>query len=602
MKKTLQNMPRKKSSIWILLFFTALLSYAIYSEGGLYKAPLKVSFSEFREDIVSKNIDNFNVELEGNQISYLDVKGQPKVALRESNVALKETLPVEDYELLNLTIKEDSSIWLDLLISSLPVVLIIAFFAMMFKQASSQNSQAMSFGKTRAKLYDKSKGKTTFDDVAGAKESKEELEEIVEFLKEPEKFTKLGAKIPRGVLLIGSPGTGKTLLARAVAGEADVPFFSISGSEFVEMFVGVGASRVRDMFVKAKACAPCIVFIDEIDAVGRQRGTGLGGGHDEREQTLNQILTEMDGFEVDSKVIVMAATNRPDVLDPALLRPGRFDRRVVVDRPDIKDRTSVLGVHVRKKPLDKDVNLEKIAKQTPGFTGADLENLVNEAAILAAREDKKKINQSHLERSVEKVALGPEKKSRVLSEKEREITAYHEVGHALVGHLLENCDPVHKISIISRGQALGVTWYLPEEDTHLYSVSKYKDQLSALLGGYVAEEIFFGEVTTGPSSDLERAASMARSMVTRFGMGDFGPVAFGEDKNEVFLGRDYGHVKNYSEKMAYEIDQKVSQIINDAYKITKEIISKNKKLMDKISKDLLEKENISREEFLAYFK
>lgn len=602
MKKTLQNMPRKKSSIWILLFFTALLSYAIYSEGGLYKAPLKVSFSEFREDIVSKNIDNFNVELEGNQISYLDVKGQPKVALRESNVALKETLPVEDYELLNLTIKEDSSIWLDLLISSLPVVLIIAFFAMMFKQASSQNSQAMSFGKTRAKLYDKSKGKTTFDDVAGAKESKEELEEIVEFLKEPEKFTKLGAKIPRGVLLIGSPGTGKTLLARAVAGEADVPFFSISGSEFVEMFVGVGASRVRDMFVKAKACAPCIVFIDEIDAVGRQRGTGLGGGHDEREQTLNQILTEMDGFEVDSKVIVMAATNRPDVLDPALLRPGRFDRRVVVDRPDIKDRTSVLGVHVRKKPLDKDVNLEKIAKQTPGFTGADLENLVNEAAILAAREDKKKINQSHLERSVEKVALGPEKKSRVLSEKERKITAYHEVGHALVGHLLENCDPVHKISIISRGQALGVTWYLPEEDTHLYSVSKYKDQLSALLGGYVAEEIFFGEVTTGPSSDLERAASMARSMVTRFGMGDFGPVAFGEDKNEVFLGRDYGHVKNYSEKMAYEIDQKVSQIINDAYKITKEIISKNKKLMDKISKDLLEKENISREEFLAYFK
>jgi len=602
MKKTLQNMPRKKSSIWILLFFTALLSYAIYSEGGLYKAPLKVSFSEFREDIVSKNIDNFNVELEGNQISYLDVKGQPKVALRESNVALKETLPVEDYELLNLTIQEDSSIWIDLLISSLPVVLIIAFFAMMFKQASSQNSQAMSFGKTRAKLYDKSKGKTTFDDVAGAKESKEELEEIVEFLKEPEKFTKLGAKIPRGVLLIGSPGTGKTLLARAVAGEADVPFFSISGSEFVEMFVGVGASRVRDMFVKAKACAPCIVFIDEIDAVGRQRGTGLGGGHDEREQTLNQILTEMDGFEVDSKVIVMAATNRPDVLDPALLRPGRFDRRVVVDRPDIKDRTSVLGVHVRKKPMDKDVDLEKIAKQTPGFTGADLENLVNEAAILAARENKKKINQSHLERSVEKVALGPEKKSRVLSEKERKITAYHEVGHALVGHLLENCDPVHKISIISRGQALGVTWYLPEEDTHLYSVSKYKDQLSALLGGYVAEEIFFGEVTTGPSSDLERAASMARSMVTRFGMGDFGPVAFGEDKNEVFLGRDYGHMKNYSEKMAYEIDQKVSQIINDAYKVTKNIISKNKKLMDEISKDLLEKENISREEFLAYFK
>ncbi len=602
MKNTLKKLPKRRFSIWILLILALVISFSVYTQDAVYKSPKKVSFSEFREDITSKNIDNFKVHLEGSKISYLDQKSLPKFALREAGVPLKDTLTLPEYESLYINVKEDSTIWWDVLLSFLPVVLIIAFFIFMFKSASSQNSQALTFGKTRAKLYDRAKGKTTFDDVAGAVESKEELQEIVEFLKEPEKFTSLGAKIPRGVLLVGSPGTGKTLLARAVAGEANVPFFSISGSEFVEMFVGVGASRVRDMFVKAKACAPCIVFIDEIDAVGRQRGTGLGGGHDEREQTLNQILTEMDGFEVDSKVIVVAATNRPDVLDPALLRPGRFDRRIVVDRPDIKDRTAVLKVHVRKKPLEKAVDLQKIARQTPGFTGADLENLVNEAAILAAREDKKKIAQKHFEKAVEKVALGPEKKSRVLSKQERKITAYHEVGHAVVGHSLKNCDPVHKISIISRGQALGVTWYLPEEDKHLYSVSKYKDDLAAMLGGYVAEQIFFGEVTTGPSSDLERASKMARSMVTRFGMTDLGPLAFGEDKNEVFLGRDYGHVKNYSEKMAYEIDQRVLKIIDEAYKTALEIVKKNKKLITKISEDLLKKENINRQEFLLYFK
>ncbi len=602
MKNTLKKLPKRRFSIWILLILALVISFSVYTQDAVYKSPKKVSFSEFREDITSKNIDNFKVHLEGSKISYLDQKSLPKFALREAGVPLKDTLTLPEYESLYINVKEDSTIWWDVLLSFLPVVLIIAFFIFMFKSASSQNSQALTFGKTRAKLYDRAKGKTTFDDVAGAVESKEELQEIVEFLKEPEKFTSLGAKIPRGVLLVGSPGTGKTLLARAVAGEANVPFFSISGSEFVEMFVGVGASRVRDMFVKAKACAPCIVFIDEIDAVGRQRGTGLGGGHDEREQTLNQILTEMDGFEVDSKVIVVAATNRPDVLDPALLRPGRFDRRIVVDRPDIKDRTAVLKVHVRKKPLEKAVDLQKIARQTPGFTGADLENLVNEAAILAAREDKKKIAQKHFEKAVEKVALGPEKKSRVLSKQERKITAYHEVGHAVVGHSLKNCDPVHKISIISRGQALGVTWYLPEEDKHLYSVSKYKDDLAAMLGGYVAEQIFFGEVTTGPSSDLERASKMARSMVTRFGMTDLGPLAFGEDKNEVFLGRDYGHVKNYSEKMAYEIDQRVLKIIDEAYKTALEIVKKNKKLITKIAEDLLKKENINRQEFLLYFK
>ncbi len=374
----------------------------------------------------------------------------------------------------------------------------------------------MSFGKSKARLSNKEKNKTTFDDVAGSEESKTELVEVVDFLKNPDKYTKIGAKIPKGVLLVGPPGTGKTLLARAVAGEADVPFFNISGSEFVEMFVGVGASRVRDLFRKAKKNSPCIVFIDEIDAVGRQRGAGLGGGHDEREQTLNQILTEMDGFETGTNVIVMAATNRPDVLDPALLRPGRFDRRVTVDLPDIKDRIDILKVHSRNKPLAKDIDLERIARHTPGFSGADGENLLNEAAILACRHSKKIIKQPDLEHSIEKVLMGPERKSRVLSKQEKKITAYHEVGHALVGHLLPNCDPVHKISIISRGRALGVTWFLPEEDKHLYSKSKFEDELCSLLGGYVAEKLTFGEMTTGASNDLERATNIARNMVTQY--------------------------------------------------------------------------------------
>jgi cell division protease FtsH len=471
----------------------------------------------------------------------------------------------------------------------------------MMRQAQSSNNQALSFGKSSARLNDKASGKTLFTDVAGSKEAKEELVEVVDFLKNPEKYAKIGAKIPKGVLLVGSPGTGKTLLARAVAGEADVPFFNISGSEFVEMFVGVGASRVRDLFNKAKKNSPCIIFIDEIDAVGRQRGAGLGGGHDEREQTLNQILTEMDGFETGTSVIVIAATNRPDVLDPALLRPGRFDRRVTVDLPDLKDREEILAVHSRNKPLAKDVEIEKIARHTPGFSGADLENLLNGAAILAARKSKKQITQEFLEQSIEKVLMGPERSSRVLSDQEKKITAYHEVGHAVVGHLLPNCDPVHKVSIVSRGHALGVTWFLPEEDRHLYSRSKFEDQLCSLLGGYVAEETFFGETTTGPSNDLERVSNIARKMVMEYGMTPMGPVIFGDKNHEVFLGRDFGHTKNYSEEVAAQLDKHIREFIDAAYARTKKLVADNKDLIIKISEALIEKETLNRDEFLAFF-
>jgi len=408
----------------------------------------------------------------------------------------------------------------------------------------------------------------------------------------------MGAKIPKGVILVGAPGTGKTLLARAVAGEAKVPFFNISGSEFVEMFVGVGASRTRDLFKKAKRNAPCIIFIDEIDAVGRHRGAGMGGGHDEREQTLNQILTEMDGFEQDTNVIVLAATNRPDVLDPALLRPGRFDRRVVIDIPSINDREAILKIHTRNKPLAKNANLNKIARQTPGFSGADIENLANEAAILAAKNNKKSVSQKDLEQSIEKVIMGPERKSRVLSKKEKELTAYHETGHAIVGHTLPECDPVHKISIISRGMALGVTWFLPEEDKHLYSKTKFENELASLLGGYAAEMMIFGEVSTGPSNDLKRATEMARKMVTKYGMSGLGPTIFGDENNEVFLGKDFGHVKNYSEGVAAKIDETVKAIVEKALQTAMIILKKNEKRLHEIAKDLIKKETITRTEFL----
>ena len=470
----------------------------------------------------------------------------------------------------------------------------------MMRSAQRGNNQALSFGMSRARLISPKKNgkkKITFADVAGAEEAKEELKEIVEFLKHPKKFLDLGARIPKGVLLLGSPGTGKTLIAKAVAGEANVPFFSISGSEFVEMFVGVGASRVRDLFKQAKKSAPAIVFIDEIDAVGRHRGAGLGGGHDEREQTLNQILVEMDGFDTDTNVIVIAATNRPDVLDPALLRPGRFDRRVVMDLPDIKEREAILKIHTQNMPIAKDVDLHKIAARTPGFSGADISNLVNEAAILAARRGKKIVEDDELRVSIEKVILGPERKSKILNVKEKEITAYHEAGHALIASNLKNADPVQKVSIISRGQAAGYTLNVPQEDKRLYSRAYFIDELAVLLGGYVSEKIIFGDVTTGASNDLERATDTARKLVTRYGMSALGPRTFGRKEELVFLGKEMSEEKNYSEATAKEIDMEVSHFIGDAYKTAEKIITEKKETLERIAKTLLEKETLEQEEF-----
>jgi len=483
--------------------------------------------------------------------------------------------------------------WIGLLGGFIPVLLIGGFLIFMMRQAQGSNNQALSFGKSRARMFTGNRPTVTFQDVAGVEEAKQELAEIVEFLKYPEKFAALGARIPRGVLLIGSPGTGKTLLARAVAGEAGVPFFSISGSEFVEMFVGVGASRVRDLFDQAKRNAPCIVFVDEIDAVGRQRGAGLGGSHDEREQTLNQILVEMDGFDTNTNVIVVAATNRPDVLDPALLRPGRFDRQVILDRPDIKGRKAVLEVHAKGKPLEKNVSLDTLAKQTPGFSGADLMNLLNESAILAARRNKRSIGMSELEEAIDRVTAGPERKSRIISPKEKEVTAYHEVGHALVAKMLPNLDPVHKITIIARGMMGGYTQLLPTEDRYLYTRSHFEDTLAWSLGGHAAEQIVFGEMTTGAENDIERATKLARKMVMEYGMSDrLGPLQFGHKEEMVFLGRDLGEQRNYSEAVAVEIDQEVRRLITQAYAKAKEILERYRPQLDAVSMRLIKDETL----------
>lgn len=586
--------------IIFVLFATGL--YIILNPGdGNIK---KISLNKFIDQAKSGEVDK--IEISDDRLNITLIDGSKQYTFKEVQQTVPDLLkdvPPNIYKEIDQEVipSGGQDFWLSILFNILPFLLIVGFFLFMMRQAQSSNNQALSFGKSRARLYDKEKQQTTFKDVAGAKEAKEELIEIVDFLKNPGKYTSMGAKIPKGVLLVGAPGTGKTLLARAVAGEANVPFFNISGSEFVEMFVGVGASRVRDLFKKAKRNAPCIVFIDEIDAVGRQRGAGLGGGNDEREQTLNQILTEMDGFERDTNIIVMAATNRPDVLDPALMRPGRFDRNVIIDMPDLVAREEILVVHSRGKTLEKNVDLKKIAQSTPGFSGADLENLMNEAAILAAKHNKKSISQEDIEQSIEKIAMGPERRSVVLSKKEKEITAYHEVGHALVGHLLPNCDPIRKITIISRGRALGVTWSMPEDDRKMISKSKFEDEMCMALGGYVAEEIFFNELTTGASSDLEKATNIARHMVTVYGMSRLGPVIFGEPNREVFLGRDYGHIRNYSEEVASKIDAEVKNFISRAYERTKEIITKNKDLMETIAKKLLEKETLSRKEFVRFF-
>src|SRR5215216_1956746 len=493
---------------------------------------------------------------------------------------------------------QNTGFWLTLLGTLAPILLIVLFFILFMSSMQGGGNRVMSFGKSRARRMTKDQPKVTFADVAGAEEAVQELTEIKEFLEAPQKFQALGARIPKGVLLYGPPGTGKTLLARAVAGEAGVPFFSISGSDFVEMFVGVGASRVRDLFEQAKENAPAIVFIDEIDAVGRHRGAGMGGGHDEREQTLNQLLVEMDGFEAKDNIIMIAATNRPDILDPALLRPGRFDRQITVDRPDRKGRAKILEVHTRGKPLAKDIEIDALAGQTPGFTGADLSNLVNEAALLAARTGKKEITQTELEEGIMRVVAGPEKKTRVMGEKERLITAYHEMGHAIVGHFLEHSDPVHKISIISRGQALGYTISKPSEDKFLTTRAELTDTMAMTLGGRAAEEIIFGEITTGASNDLEKVTATAKQMVMRFGMSErLGPRVFGHDRSMPFLGREFSSEPDYSDEIAREIDDEIRRIVEEAHQTAKDILTEHRDGLDRISKVLLERETIEASEF-----
>jgi cell division protease FtsH len=489
--------------------------------------------------------------------------------------------------------------WIGILGSLLPLILIAGFLFLMVRQAQGSNNQAMQFGRSRARMFSGDQSNVTFDDVAGVEEAKQELQEVVEFLKEPEKFIQLGARIPKGVLLVGQPGTGKTLMAKAVAGEAGVPFFGISGSEFVEMFVGVGASRVRDLFEQAKRHSPCIIFIDEIDAVGRQRGAGLGGSHDEREQTLNQILVEMDGFDTDTNIIIIAATNRPDILDPALMRPGRFDRRVIIDRPDLRGREAILKVHTRGKPLSNDVDISVIARSIPGFSGADISNLVNEAAIVAARKNKKSIAMRDFEDATERVVLGPERKSRIISEKERRVIAYHEAGHAVVFHYLPRTDPVRKITIVSRGMAGGVTWTMPDSDSSLGSTDDYLEAISAVLGGRAAEELVFSEITNGASNDLERVTRIARQMITRWGMSKkLGPRVFGQREEMVFLGREISEQRDYGEKVAQAIDDEVHEIVMQQYEVAKHILTERREELDLIAGRLLEIETIGREEFL----
>jgi cell division protease FtsH len=545
------------------------------------------------------------------QVKSLDVKGTDGVATdatgTKHNVVLPDTFEATatlmntDGVTVTFQSANTSAYWLQVLVPNLILLLLIGgFMYYILRQTQSGNNQAMSFGRSRARMIAGDKPAVTFSDVAGVEEAKQELTEIVEFLKYPEKFVALGARIPKGVLLVGPPGTGKTLLSKAVAGEAGVPFFSISGSEFVEMFVGVGASRVRDLFDQAKKNSPCIVFVDEIDAVGRQRGAGLGGGHDEREQTLNQLLVEMDGFDTNTHVIVIAATNRPDVLDPALLRPGRFDRHVTLDRPDIKGRRAILDVHARNKPLDTTVDLDVLARQTPGFSGADLSNLINEAAILAARANKKVIGMDELEEAIARVIAGPEKKSRRISEHEKSIIAYHEVGHALVMKSLPNCDPVHKISIVSRGMALGWTMSLPEEDRYLISRSQLIDQIAGIMGGRAAETIIFGDITSGASDDIQRVTNTARKMVTQWGMSDkLGTVAMGVKEEMVFLGRDLGEQRNYSEEIAALIDEEVRGLVSDGYETAKRILTERRGHLELIAEQLKTVETIDAAEFDA---
>ena len=544
--------------------------------------------------------DNLQITLQG---------GATVTSRKEPNVSIGETLKnlgVTDEQIAKIDIKiappSQWGGWMTLIGTLLPLILIGLFFFFILRQAQGSNNQAMSFGKSRARMFTGDKPTVTFDDVAGADEAKEELNEVVEFLREPEKFISLGARIPKGVLMVGPPGCGKTLMAKAVSGEAGVPFFSISGSEFVEMFVGVGASRVRDLFEQAKRNSPCIIFVDEIDAVGRHRGAGLGGSHDEREQTLNQILVEMDGFDTDTNVIVIAATNRPDILDPALLRPGRFDRRVVLDRPDWLGRHQILGVHTRGKPLAANVDLEAVAKMTIGFVGADLENLVNEAAILAARNNRKQIEMDDFQNAMEKIIMGPERKSRVINENEKEIIAFHEAGHAIVAKMVPGADPVHKVSIVARGQAGGVTMYIPEDDKSLITRESFKAKLTVAMGGRAAEEVMFPTVTTGASNDLQRATKLARAMVTQYGMSEkMGLLTYGKKEELVFLGKEIGEHRNYSEEVARTIDLEVRRLVLDAYESAKKILTDHRDKLVEVANLLMEQETIDASTFNAVF-
>jgi cell division protease FtsH len=592
-------------AISLLLLFTVIFSFLI--EGG--DAPKTLSINQLVGKINAGQVAKILVS--GNDLDIELKDGTKAVARKETETGLTETfknLSVDSRLLqdVSIQVKEESGLrfWLGILIPTLlPIIVIVAIFWSVMRQAKGGASQAFTFGKANLRLFASYKNRVTFKDVAGLKEAKQELEEVVDFLRNPKKFLDIGARIPRGVLLMGNPGTGKTLLARAVAGESGVPFFHISASEFVEMFVGVGAARTRDAFETAKKAAPSILFIDEIDAVGRERGAGLGGGHDEREQTLNQILVEMDGFERDTRVIVLAATNRPDVLDAALLRPGRFDRRVVLDLPDIADREAILKIHAANKPLEKDVDFKKIAVRTPGFSGADLANLLNEAAIFTARKNLRLISQDALYGSIEKVMLGPERKNRVITQKEREVTAYHEAGHALVAASLKNSDPVHKVSIVSRGQAGGYTLKLPLEETRLRTRSQFLSDIAMMMGGYVAEQTVFGEMSTGASNDLQKASELARALVTRYGMSDkLGPITYGRTHEMVFLGREIGTEQNYSEAMAKAIDEEVHNFIDRSYKAAQKVVAGRRKVLDAIAKELLQKEVIEQDDFYALIK
>ena len=613
----------QSAGMYIVLAIVVLVFVSSVFMSGPATSTSEISYSDFIQKLDNgefskvEKADDFLIAIPKNQPAAEQTEQKPAEPANPFGIEKKtpqvqyKVLTPKDSNLMtkleeagvDISVKKpsESSQLMALLGTLLLPLLFVIFLVVMAKSIQAGGSQAMSFGKSKAKMLLDSKVKTTFKDVAGIDEEKQELEEIVDFLKNGDKYIKLGAKIPKGVLLVGAPGTGKTLMAKAVAGEAGVPFFSISGSDFVEMFVGVGASRVRDLFDQAKKHQPCIIFIDEIDAVGRQRGAGMGGGHDEREQTLNQLLVEMDGFDENTNIIVIAATNRPDILDNALLRPGRFDRQIVINKPDILGREQILNVHAKNKPLDKEVELKLLAKRTPGFTGADLQNLLNEAALLAARHDQKTITMGNLEEAIDKVMAGPEKKSRIISDEEKENTAYHEVGHALLAKLLKNTDPLHKVSIIPRGMALGITMTLPEKDHLTMKKSQLLDMITMTLGGRVAEEIVYGKesITTGASNDLEKVTSLARNMVTKYGMSEkMGNMAYGKDEQHIFMGRDFGVRRDFSEEIAAEIDKEVKKIVDERYEMAKELLIKNRDMLEYISKELLDKETLDEKEFV----